>query len=512
MNVIENRIKVINEQLESIDTEKNKKLFLTEMKKIGIEKLPYAYTALKQFIDAETMNYHYNKHYKGYVEKLNDALSKKDYGDIELEDIIKRIGKYNKTIRNNAGGAFNHALFWKMLSPKEQVCGGPILKKINSSFGNLKEFKNKFESVAKTRFGSGWVWLVLTKRNTLKVISTPNQDNPLMNIIRNGGYPLLGLDLWEHSYYLKYRNKRDEYIHNFWKCVNWEFVNELFKMKTKTSIKENVRMKKIISEGVSERCSRFDVQFYRNLFNTNDKVKTTYRFGIEKILSKVYPNNFYEKNAYGPNQMQGIYDFEDEGRSVINKMNTNYEVFCVLLNDVNLVMTKLGRPQINFKNKNSEEQIAEAKRLISVVDEFKTRIFSLSAGTFENIMATLGSTNSGGELTEIMVVEILKKEYGEDNVTKIGGLGVSVDALDGVDCEIKINGVVQTAQIKPYKFNKLVNGFYTMFDTGQVKPYYTDWMVFSKKNKDAMIFDNKGIKIVNGNYVIPENNLIKHIY
>ena len=512
MSVIENRIKVINEQLETIDNEKNKKLFLTEMKKIGIEKLPYAYTALKQFIDAETMTYHYNKHYKGYVEKLNDALTKKDYGDVELEDIIKRISKYNKTIRNNAGGAFNHALFWKMLSPKEQVCGGPILKKINSSFGNLKEFKNKFESVAKNRFGSGWVWLVLTKRNTLKVISTPNQDNPLMNVIRNGGYPLLGLDLWEHSYYLKYRNKRDEYIRNFWKCVNWGFVNELLKMKTKTSINENVRMKQIISEGVSERCSRSDVQFYRNLFNTNEYVKKIYRFGIERILSQVFPENYYKKNEYGENQMSGIYDLGPEGRSVINKMNTNYEVFCVLLNDINLVMMKLGRPQIDFKNKNVGEQIGEVKILISVVEEFKTRIFSLSSGTFENIMTTLGSTNSLGDLTEVKVVEILKKEYGNENVTKIGELGSSVDALKGIDCEVKVDGVIKTSQIKPYVSFELVDGFYKMLDTGQVKPYTTDWMIFSKKNKDAMIFENKDIKIVKGNYFIPEINLIKHIY
>ena len=114
------------------------------MKKIGIEKLPYAYSSLKQFIDAETMEYHYQKHYKGYVNKLNDALAKKDYGDLELEDIIKSIGKYDKTIRNNAGGAFNHALFWKMLSPKIQTPNGDILDKIKKDFGTFQKFKTKF--------------------------------------------------------------------------------------------------------------------------------------------------------------------------------------------------------------------------------------------------------------------------------------------------------------------------------------------------------------------------------
>ena len=194
MKKIQEKINIITEQLIVEEKKDNQKLFLTEMKKIGIEKLPYAYSSLKQFIDAETMEYHYNKHYKGYVDKLNSALSKKDYGDLELEDIIKSIGKYDKTIRNNAGGAFNHALFWKMLSPKIQTPNGDILDKIKKDFGTFQKFKIKFEEVCKDRFGSGWVWLVLTNRNTLKIVSTPNQDNPLMNVVENGGYPVLGLD------------------------------------------------------------------------------------------------------------------------------------------------------------------------------------------------------------------------------------------------------------------------------------------------------------------------------
>jgi Fe-Mn family superoxide dismutase len=508
MKTLEDKVKVLTENIKKIDAERT---LISEAKKIGIEKLPYSYSALKNFIDSETMDFHYNKHYKGYVKKLNDALSKKEYGDVELEDIIKRISKYNKTIRNNAGGAFNHALFWKMLSPKEQQCGGLILKKINGSFGSLKEFKTKFETVAKNRFGSGWVWLVLTKRNTLKIISTPNQDNPLMNVVKNGGYPLLGLDLWEHSYYLKYHNKREEYIHNFWKCVNWEFVNELLKMKTKTTINENIKLRRIINEGVSERCSRSDVQLYRSLFNTNKYVKNVYRYGIDKILSEVFPNNYYKKNEYGENQMEGIYDYEQEGRSIINKMNTNYEVFCVLLNDINLLMDKLGLLPITFKNKNVSQQISEAKRLIEVINEFKFRIFSLTSNTFKNILTTLGDTNAFGDITENAVVEILKKVYGKDNVKKIGGLGVSVDALSGVDCEVKIGDEIKTAQIKQYKSYELVDGFYRMLDTGLVKDYTTDWMIFSKGNKDIMIFKNDGIKIVKGDFLIPEVNLIKHI-
>ena len=167
------------------------KEIIEEMKKIGIEKLPYSYSSLQRFIDPKTMNVHYNKHYKGYVKKLNKALSEKNYGDVELEEIVKGISRYNKTIRNNAGGAFNHALFWKMLSPKKQELKGELLEKINKQFGSLTKFKKEFEEIAKKSFGSGWVWLTLSN-GRLKIVTTPNQDNPLMNIVKDGGFPILG--------------------------------------------------------------------------------------------------------------------------------------------------------------------------------------------------------------------------------------------------------------------------------------------------------------------------------
>jgi len=236
---IQKKINLINEQILLTEKETIRKDFILEMKKIGIDKLPYSYSAMKQFVDPETMDIHYNKHYKGYVKKLNDALSKKNYKYEDLEDIVKSISKFNTKIRNNAGGAFNHALFWKMLSPKKQLPKGDILEKINKQYGNIKKLKDEFNETAKERFGSGWVWLILTKTNRLKVMSTPNQDNPLMNIIKDGGYPLLGLDLWEHAYYLRYRNKRDEYIKKFWNHINWEFVNELLLSKTKKPLTEN---------------------------------------------------------------------------------------------------------------------------------------------------------------------------------------------------------------------------------------------------------------------------------
>lgn len=241
MKLLQERILKVENLIKEQAKEEEKKFVLLEMKRIGIEKLPYSYSALKPFIDSETMNIHYNKHYKGYVEKLNKALAKKDYGDIELDQIIRTINRFPKEIRNNAGGAFNHALFWKMLSPKPQKCQGELLDKITKRFGSYAQFKKKFETAAKSRFGSGWVWLVMTKSNNLKIVTTPNQDNPLMNVIRNGGFPILGLDLWEHAYYLKYQNKRDEYISNFWNVVNWDFVSGLYEMKNKTNLLDKAK-------------------------------------------------------------------------------------------------------------------------------------------------------------------------------------------------------------------------------------------------------------------------------
>ena len=236
---INNKLNLLKEQIVLTEKKELQKDLILEMKKIGIEKLPYAYSAMKQFVDPETMDIHYNKHYKGYVKKLNDHLKNKKYKYIDLEQIIKSISRYDDSVRNNAGGAFNHALFWKMLSPKKQNPKGEIFEKIKADYGNIKKLKDEFNEVAKERFGSGWVWLVLLKNGKLKIMSTPNQDNPLMNVVKSGGYPLLGLDLWEHAYYLRYRNKRDEYIKKFWNHINWDFVNDLYMSKSKKTLKES---------------------------------------------------------------------------------------------------------------------------------------------------------------------------------------------------------------------------------------------------------------------------------
>jgi len=192
---LKNKISEIEHKLKSRENLKEvtnivsrkSKQILTEMKKIGIEKLPYSYSALERFIDSETMDTHYNKHYKGYVKKLNNLLSNRIDGNIEIEQLIKGISRYSKSIRDNAGGVFNHSLFWKMLSPKEQRAQGNVYEKIIKDFGSFAKFKKIFSNEALKNFGSGWTWLILTKSNKLRVMSTSNQDNPLMSGIKNGG-------------------------------------------------------------------------------------------------------------------------------------------------------------------------------------------------------------------------------------------------------------------------------------------------------------------------------------
>jgi Fe-Mn family superoxide dismutase len=198
--------------------------------KITVPKLPYAYDALEPHIDAETMQIHHDKHHQAYVDKLNEALAK--YPRLQqvrpvalLQDPSKLPEDVRQAIINNGGGHVNHSLFWQMMAPN---AGGPptgdIAKAIDSSFGSFDKFKAAFADAGAKRFGSGWAWLVADKDGKLSIISTANQDNP----ITQGLQPLLGLDVWEHAYYLKYQNKRPDYITAWWNVVNWDFVNDLY--------------------------------------------------------------------------------------------------------------------------------------------------------------------------------------------------------------------------------------------------------------------------------------------
>ncbi len=191
--------------------------------------LPYANDALEPNIDARTMEIHHDKHHNGYVTNLNKAIDGSDAENLSVEDICKNISKYSTAIRNNGGGHYNHSLFWTVMAPK----GGGTPKDaladaINAAFGSFDEFKTKFAEAAATRFGSGWAWLIVGGDGKLAVTSTPNQDNPLMDVAEVKGTPILGLDVWEHAYYLNYQNKRPDYISAFWNVVNWEEVSKRF--------------------------------------------------------------------------------------------------------------------------------------------------------------------------------------------------------------------------------------------------------------------------------------------
>jgi Fe-Mn family superoxide dismutase len=191
--------------------------------------LPYAYDALEPYIDARTMEIHHSKHHSAYTNNLNNAISGNTMENLSIEELIKNVSKYPVAIRNNGGGYFNHNLFWKFMKP--QGGGQPtgaLLDAINKSFGSFDDFRKQFTTAAATRFGSGWAWLVKTPSG-LVVTSTANQDNPLMDIAEVKGTPILTIDVWEHAYYLKYQNRRPEYIEAFWNVINWDFAAEQFK-------------------------------------------------------------------------------------------------------------------------------------------------------------------------------------------------------------------------------------------------------------------------------------------
>ena len=193
--------------------------------------LPYSYNALEPFIDAMTMEIHHTKHAAGYTKNLNDACiaEKVDIKNTSITSLLEYISKYSTKMRNNAGGHYNHEMFWQLMKPAPATAPtGALADAINKNFGSLDNFKTAFSDAAKARFGSGWAWLIIKADNSLAVCSTPNQDNPFMDIAETKGTPILGLDVWEHAYYLKYQNKRPDYINAWWNLVNWKFVEDRY--------------------------------------------------------------------------------------------------------------------------------------------------------------------------------------------------------------------------------------------------------------------------------------------
>jgi Fe-Mn family superoxide dismutase len=194
-----------------------------------LPKLPYAYDALEPHIDARTMEIHSTKHHVGYTNNLNKAIAGTDLDSKSIEDILTNLDLSNTAVRNNGGGYYNHHLFWNVMNPEDKgYLSGELKDAIVAEFGSVEAFKDAFAKAAATRFGSGWAWLCVHKGGKVEICSTPNQDNPLMPGVACGGFPILGIDVWEHAYYLKFQNRRPEYIDAFFHVINWNYVEKLY--------------------------------------------------------------------------------------------------------------------------------------------------------------------------------------------------------------------------------------------------------------------------------------------
>ena len=226
--------------METLNILPGKKIFPYELPSFS-----YNYDSLEPYIDKMTMEIHYSRHHKSYIDNLNKAVAETEMAKIPLLELLQRIGKYPLVVRNNVGGHFNHSFFWNILTPNSsKKPSGVLLEAIEKKFGSFDDFKLQFSEAAKSRFGSGWAWLSVDDTGNLFVSSTPNQDNPLMYpsclpVTQTGvhsdvpeikGYPILALDVWEHAYYLKYQNKRPDYIEAFWNVVNWDVVEQNYAM------------------------------------------------------------------------------------------------------------------------------------------------------------------------------------------------------------------------------------------------------------------------------------------
>jgi Fe-Mn family superoxide dismutase len=194
-----------------------------------LPKLNYAYDALEPHIDARTMEIHHSKHHNGYTNNLNAAIAGTDLENKSIETILENLDMSNKAVRNNGGGFYNHSLFWSVMNPEgKEALSGELKEAILESYGSFEDFKTAFSKAAATQFGSGWAWLCVHKGGKVEICSTPNQDNPLMPGVSCGGTPILGLDVWEHAYYLNYQNRRPDYIEGFFNVINWKEVETRF--------------------------------------------------------------------------------------------------------------------------------------------------------------------------------------------------------------------------------------------------------------------------------------------
>lgn len=475
------------------------KFLLNEMKKIGIDKLPYSYSAFKNFIDKETMFIHYNKHYKNYVNKLNKELINSKNKNFDLEKIIKNINKYNNKVRNNAGGAFNHALFWKMLSPEKQSPSDQILKKIKENFKSFNNFKEKFSEMANNHFGSGWCWLILNKKNKLEIITTPNQDNPLMNIIDKGGYPLLGLDLWEHAYYLKYQNNKKNYIKNFWNYINWEFVNNLY--ISKQNLNENKKMK-------NYKLTEQQLKLIKNKFliesdDDNEKPEGYYEpsrrrsfkgnLGGKDILSN------QEKIKYNlPQNVEQVFSSNTELASYLKGLkNTNYDITLTANNGIKII-------------KNSNLQ----KRYKEITIYFNNDIININYILNNDVKKTKSIKNNDTKSMYDFLIDLQ-----QSNVLKVN----HVDSDKGLNIvQQKIKNIVKTRSSlfnffqNKIKDNISINdygGYFTLKYNGDFyellhKEFHEVAFMVSVKNNQMIVDNQRIITLIYKKYIFNELEIV----
>lgn len=196
--------------------------------KFRFPELPYSYNALEVCIDAETLDIHYNKHHRKYYDKFVEALNHSKPHEDSLEAIFAHISQYETVVRNNGGGFYNHNVFWESMTPHFKNCEGPLLAAIEKKWGSMEIFQKKFSDIASALFASGWVWLIADENNQLQIVETKNHDNPLMDICETKGHPLLVLDVWEHAYYLRYKNERPGFISKWWNIVNWKYAEDKY--------------------------------------------------------------------------------------------------------------------------------------------------------------------------------------------------------------------------------------------------------------------------------------------
>lgn len=202
---------------------------VTTFAQFELPKLDYSYSSLEPAIDAATMEIHYSKHHAGYVSNLNAAIKGTALETLKIEEILTRVSKNSDAVRNNAGGHYNHTLFWSILTPNKNTQPSEVLSaEITKYFGSFENFQKQMNDAASKRFGSGWAWLIINKKGQLIVTSTPNQDNPLMDDAKVKGYPIIGIDVWEHAYYLKYQNKRGDYLSAIWSVLDWEEISKRY--------------------------------------------------------------------------------------------------------------------------------------------------------------------------------------------------------------------------------------------------------------------------------------------